>query len=53
MYAALWRALPGPLWLRILLLLVLLVAVLYALVTWVFPWIDGFTAASDSTVGTP
>ena len=38
MYAALWRALPGPVWLRVVLLIVLAAAVLAALITWVFPW---------------
>ncbi len=37
MYAALWRILPGPWWVRLLILLVLLAAVLYALMFWVFP----------------
>ena len=40
MYGALWRVLPGPVWVRILLVLVLLVAVVFALFTWVFPWVD-------------
>lgn len=52
MYAALWRVLPGPWWVRALILLVLFAAVLAALVTWVFPWIDHFVAPTDSTVST-
>ena len=40
MYGALWRVLPGPWWLRVILLLVLAAAVVSALVTWVFPWVD-------------
>jgi len=50
MYGALWRVLPGPVWLRILLVLVLLAAVLYSLVEWVFPWVDQFVAPQDVTV---
>ncbi|WP_291050026.1 hypothetical protein [Herbiconiux sp.] len=51
MYAALWRILPGPLWVRILIVVVLVVAVLYALAFWVFPWIDDLTAPTqDVTV---
>jgi hypothetical protein len=51
-YAALWRILPGPVWLRILILLVLAAAVLYVLVTWVFPWIDSMiTSNEEGTVG--
>lgn len=39
MYGALWRILPGPWWLRLLIVLVLLAAILYALFFFVFPWI--------------
>ena len=52
MYGALWRVLPGPRWVRVLILVVLFAAVLAALVTWVFPWIDHFVAPTDSTVST-
>ena len=37
MYGALWRILPGPLWVRIVTLVALAVLVLTALVLWVFP----------------
>jgi hypothetical protein len=50
MYATLWYVLPGPWWVRLLILLVLLSAVLAALVIWVFPIIDGFVAPQDVTV---
>jgi hypothetical protein len=50
MYGALWRALPGPVWLRILQLIVLLVVVLFVLVEWVFPWLNTFVNVSDVTV---
>jgi hypothetical protein len=50
MYAALWRVLPGPAWVRILILLVLITAVLAACVLWVFPWVDQFVAPQDVTV---
>jgi hypothetical protein len=50
MYAALWRVLPGPAWVRILILLVLVCAVLAACVLWVFPWVDQFVAPQDVTV---
>ena len=50
MYAALWRVLPGPWWVRVLILLVALAAVLSALVLWVFPWVDQFIAPQDVTV---
>ncbi|MGF2949475.1 hypothetical protein [Microbacterium alcoholitolerans] len=40
MYAALWRLLPGPWWVRALILIVLAAAVLYGLFFYVFPWIS-------------
>lgn len=52
MYGALWRVLPGPLWVRILLVLLLLVAVLYSLSTWVFPWVESIVNHQEATVGT-
>lgn len=51
MYGALWRVIPGPVAVRILILLVLVVVVLFALVEWVFPWVDQFVAPQDVTVG--
>ena len=53
MYAALWRILPGPVWLRIVLVLVLLAAVLFVLSTWVFPWVDSIVNNQEVTVGSP
>lgn len=53
MYAALWRVLPGPVWLRVLLALALLAAVLFVLATWVFPWVDSIVNNQEATVGGP
>jgi hypothetical protein len=50
MYAALWRILPGPTWVRVLILVALATALLVALVLWVFPIIADFTAPQDVTV---
>lgn len=50
MYGALWRVLPGPWWLRVLILLVLAVAILAALVFWVFPVVATYIAPQDVTV---
>ena len=44
MYAALWRVLPGPWWVRVLILIVLAACVFY-----VFPWVDTLVAP-DVTV---
>lgn len=37
MYAWIFRHLPGPLWLRIIIALVLILAAVYALMEFVFP----------------
>ncbi|VXB86236.1 conserved hypothetical protein [Microbacterium sp. 8M] len=50
MYAALWRILPGPWWVRLLILLVLLAAVLYALTFWVFPWVSPLISPGDVSI---
>jgi len=51
MYAALWHVLPGALWVRILLVVILVVAVLFVLATWVYPWIDVIINNQEATVG--
>ncbi|MEF2976397.1 hypothetical protein [Subtercola sp. YIM 133946] len=53
MYGALWRVLPGPVWARILILLVLLAAVLFLLSTWVFPWVDEMLTPSQPVTVNP
>jgi len=50
MYRAIFGLLPGPLWLRIILALVLVSAVLAALVIWVFPYVDHLITPQDVTV---
>ncbi|WP_114856449.1 hypothetical protein [Brachybacterium sp. YJGR34] len=53
MYAWLFRRLPGPLWVRILVALVLLAAVVAVLFAWVFPAIAPFMPFNDGLVGAP
>lgn len=50
MYAALWRALPGPVWVRLLIVIALIAVVLYGLFTWVFPWVQSFLDTQEVTV---
>ena len=50
MYGALWRVLPGPWWVRVLLLIVLVAAVLALCVTVVFPWVNTFVNVTEVTV---
>lgn len=50
MYAALWRVLPGPLPVRLLIVLVVVASVLLALIGWVFPWIAETFLQQESVV---
>jgi hypothetical protein len=52
MYGALWRVLPGPVWVRILLMIALFLVILTVLVLFVFPWLNTFINVNDVTVGT-
>ena len=53
MYAGLWRILPGPWWVRVLILLVLIAAVLYGLLFHAFPWVSQFVNPQEVTVTLP
>lgn len=50
MYGALWRILPGPAWVRVLILLVLVAAVVAACFTWVFPALAPYMPFNQITV---
>ena len=50
MYAALWRVLPGPWWVRVILLVVLAAVVLYGLFFSVFPLISQLVNPQEVTV---
>lgn len=50
MYAALWRALPGPVALRVVLALLLVLAVVAVCFTWVFPAVAPSLPFNDTTV---
>ena len=50
MYAYLWRALPGPRWVRLLILIALLTVVFLVLMEVVFPWISAQMPYTDVTV---
>lgn len=51
MYGLLWRILPGPTWLRVLILIVLGLAVVYACFEWLFPAIAPYMPFNEQTVG--
>lgn len=50
MYAALWRVLPGPWWVRVFILVVAVAAVLYGLFFFVFPLVSQFVNPQEVTV---
>jgi len=50
-YAALYRHLPGPWPVRVLVLLALAALVVWACFTWVFPYVASVLPINDPTVG--
>ena len=46
MYTALWKVLPGPIWVRIFIVVAAALAVLAALAFFVFPWADNLLTRS-------
>lgn len=50
MYAALWRILPGPLWVRVVVAVIASAVVVAALMVFVFPWVDSFMTPKEVTV---
>ena len=51
MYVAIWKILPGPVWLRAVQAFVLAAGVITALMLWVFPWFAAEFLVEPSTVG--
>ena len=50
MYAWLWRHLPGPIYVRIVALVVLFALLVILLFGWVFPWVEPRLPFTDVTV---
>lgn len=50
MYGAIWRILPGPVWLKVLEALLLITAVVAVLFLWVFPWLAPLLPFDQQTV---
>lgn len=53
MYAALWRVLPGPVWLKVIELLTITAGVLAILVFFVFPFVADTFFTEGSRLGEP
>ncbi|QWF20865.1 hypothetical protein KM427_18135 [Nocardioides sp. LMS-CY] len=51
MYAALWRLLPGPTWLKVAQALALVALLTWALLAWVFPAVEPHLPFDRITVG--
>lgn len=50
MLFAVWRFFPGPAWLRVIVVLLTLAALVYALITWVYPWVTTVIPDPQSTI---
>ena len=46
-----WNRLPGPVLVRLLILLIVIAAVVFALFEYVFPWVQNEFDLQDTTVG--
>lgn len=42
MYGAIWRGIPGPWPVKLLVFLAFIALALWAMVQWVYPWVDTF-----------
>ncbi len=51
MYGAIWRALPGPKWLKAIQALALILLAIYLLFEFAFPWVMENTNIVDNTIG--
>jgi hypothetical protein len=52
MYGWIFRHLPGPLWMRIIVSILLIAGAVLLLLQFVFPWLSQFNPLTDSTIGT-
>ncbi|MFD5868188.1 hypothetical protein ACFWGD_06185 [Corynebacterium sp. NPDC060344] len=50
MYGPLWRALPGPAWLKAIIVLAVLVGLFFLLMNVVFPWVETIVPWTDVAV---
>ncbi|RZT67030.1 hypothetical protein [Leucobacter luti] len=51
MFSILWRFFPGPAWFRVIVLLAAVVALVWALITYVYPWVAIQLPSPEVTVG--
>lgn len=51
MYRGLWRSLPGPVFVRVLVVALMVAVLLITLDQWVFPWIAATFVDDQATIG--
>lgn len=51
MFSLIWRFFPGPAWLRIIAILSVAAALVYVLMTWVYPYAAELLMTEEATVG--
>ncbi len=47
MYAALWRTLPGPWWIKLIIVVAIAVGLFFLLMEVVFPWLEPLMPWTD------
>lgn len=52
MFSLLWRFFPGPAWLRVIVLVLVLAVAVYAVITYVYPWVASQLPEEEVTVAT-
>lgn len=50
MFSLLWRFFPGPAWLRLIIVVLVLAALVWVTITYIYPWVASFIPAEDVTV---
>lgn len=50
MFSLIWRFLPGPVWVRIVAILAVAAVLVYALITWVYPYAATLLMTEEATV---
>lgn len=50
MFSLIWRFFPGPRWFRVIVIVLALAALVYALITWVYPWVATVIPEPQSTL---
>ena len=50
MFSLLWRFFPGPVWLRVIVLLAALAALVYAMIFYIYPWVSQLLPEPEVTI---